>query len=411
MAQWGQTILSICVATFALAVGCTGQAEELDSHGSLPALLGDFNCNSVAFYKTHKTASSTVALVLDRVGGVRNYRFIHNGQRAVFSLGRSKKSKSQPQVDFSTTHVNFPFIATIGYWNTVMNDPSLLTIVRDPVKHFISHFFYFSKEEKNADNLKNYTSRHAFQANEMIARTNSPSLMARRLRDFVQSKLFNSTFFLIAEHLAEGLAALQLHCGWSYRDMAFGHVHCAACWDSKLASRSKQADPSSLEMAAGTYKAIHKKTWADAIVYKAALKKWEDIQRRGGELLQSTGRELSRRNAVLDEHCRSIVQGAEQFREHPGCLWMVLHPKEFYALLGPDNRVRMNATFTPTNEHEGYPNGLIQAWEMMQGFNKMYEGLFPVQGPVQTTARLFEGISMLRGEKLGTVTANKTYIA
>ena len=37
-------------------------------------LLGDFNCDSIGFFKTHKTGSSTLALILDRLGARLNKR-------------------------------------------------------------------------------------------------------------------------------------------------------------------------------------------------------------------------------------------------------------------------------------------------------------------------------------------------
>ena len=144
-------------------------------------------------------------------------------------------------------------------------------ILREPVSRIISHHLYFhSWKEKTNLSLQRYGKLLGhMQISELM--DFGPGPVAPQLDDFLRSSLFNQTTFLLTEYLAEGLAAMRLHCGWSYRDLAFGHAHCAGCWDTKLTTKIiHRPTPQDLNMTEETLEILKQRTRDDKTLYDAA---------------------------------------------------------------------------------------------------------------------------------------------
>ena len=285
-------------------------------------------------------------------------------------------------------------------------------MVREPVSRQISHYFYYGYEswlEDVNEGLLRYRPRQVpSQAQELVQW--STSELSQRTRIWVRSRQFQQTFLVVMERLAESVAALHLHCGWPMRELYFGRVHCKTCWDVEVAKKglgsdeghegygtmmmSPQASVRAEAMMADTSEqtrnvtretreALGRSLEADGVLYEAAVAKLEGVVKRGGERLAAAARELTRRNAIVEEHCRREVVAPEDFAAHPGCLWIALLPKEFYALYQntTDGRVDLTRRYeihVNSAEHNGLHRVMergISAAQMLQAYNQMYSAL------------------------------------
>ena len=362
-------------------------------------------------------------------------------QRRPGNRDRIGPRDSPGPANFSTLHVHDSYRAISTHWNRVLQDPGRLTVscienlwkrcrlhsssspgdgdytaapdpcgwsflpsfttvqvLREPLSRQISHFFYFNAGHLRPEQLLDGReinrllsehdpgTAHSTRTNEFFPETRLQDTQMRlgHVNRLIRSGLFNRTVFLTLENFSEGIAALHLHCGWPLKDLAYGKIHCAECWDTKLAVKSPNAHLVSAaakhKLSNATKAHIAEKLAPDAALYAAAQQSWETIRQRGGEQLAAAARELERRNAVVDDYCLQRVTTAEHVLSYPECLWLSLHPLEFISFAGRDGRLGGGNAFMPSKEHLGFPEGKIPARKIMTDYNAMYERLFPGGG-------------------------------
>ena len=137
----------------------------------------------------------------------------------------------------------------------------------------------------------------ASQTAEILGLPPSPrgdSVHSQQLLQVQAEELLDQALVLLTERLLEGVSALHLHCGWPLRHLAFARVHCADCWDTKLADGPPSATrvvgshvtrpwaPSVANpvVTAETQMEIARRTASDGVIYSAAKGRWEDVMDR-----------------------------------------------------------------------------------------------------------------------------------
>ena len=189
-------------------------------------------------------------------------------------------------------------------------------VVREPVSRFISHFYYYGWSpyatisssrggrphqmvDVNRQMLNYFPSS---QAAELLGIPGTPegAAHAQQLLQLQAEELLDGSLVLLTEQLLEGVAALHLHCGWPLRHLAFARVHCADCWDTKLAASSSaiaaaaqgrlgHAPPpiANPVVTAETQMEISRRTAPDGVVYGAAKARWDIVKQRApGDIKQ-----------------------------------------------------------------------------------------------------------------------------
>ena len=191
-------------------------------------------------------------------------------------------------------------------------------VVREPVSRFISHFYYYGwspyatmstargeRPHQTVDiNQRMLNYYPASQAAELLGLPGTPedAAHAQQLLQLQAEELLDSSLVLLTEQLLEGVAAMHLHCGWPLRHLAFARVHCADCWDTKLAASASAATAESAShgrlgpvpppianpvVTAETQMEISRRTAADGVVYGAAKARWDDVKQRApGDIKQ-----------------------------------------------------------------------------------------------------------------------------
>ena len=112
----------------------------------------------VAFFRTHKTASTTVVGLLARIAARNRMRVFHDSTLNTLTssvISRSLKTKMQDRSkeeeahDMCFWHIDADWIHSHGlnkvmkFYHSIMHRPFKFKIVREPLQHFVSWYYYF----------------------------------------------------------------------------------------------------------------------------------------------------------------------------------------------------------------------------------------------------------------------------
>ena len=109
----------------------------------------------VAFFRTHKTASTTIVGLLARIAARHNLRVFHEGAlntltaRTLSEKLKTKKEARGEGHDMCFWHVDADWIHSHGlskvmkFYHSILHKPFKFTIVREPLQHFVSWYYYF----------------------------------------------------------------------------------------------------------------------------------------------------------------------------------------------------------------------------------------------------------------------------
>lgn len=336
-------------------------------------LLGDFNCDQVAFYRTHKTGSTTLGSIFYRLAVLRRKKFYYQtGTRHQVDV-----NFSAPRADWFISHTPHVLPQFQELYDALASSPGKITILRDPVDRYISHFNFF--ERLNARGAKlGESGGFNRQAYEMGVHESEGVPGLEKLK---KSRLWRDTVFVLLEHLDEGLAALHVHCGWPLKDLAYTATLCASC--GNLIRTDGILIPKPEPVTEEQRVELREKNYLDQMLVDAASEKWEDVRRRGGAALYVATLELKRQQKLIAEYCKSRVKHVTDYASYPGCFWLAMSDLEYERTVSPDGIVYGETSVKPAMEHRGLP--LITVQQMMDDYDRMYEqlmGTFAMPGSV-----------------------------
>jgi hypothetical protein len=178
--------------------------------------------SNVIYYKTHKTASTTLGSIIFRFGAQHGLRFhnVHNHYK-VFS----NNSQAEPQANISLFHhVPEHFDFMMAHYRSIIPNGKFLSILREPVRRYLSSFHYYNQPVNHAfhDFLtwKEYNNRMVLDFGVF----NKTDL------DIFMQQYYSQFFFLITEKLDESLVLLKRTWHWDLEDILYLKLNdgCAA---------------------------------------------------------------------------------------------------------------------------------------------------------------------------------------
>ncbi|GLC35029.1 Galactose-3-O-sulfotransferase 3 [Pleodorina starrii] len=208
-----------------LALSCFSGSCRGSSHSLLP----HFNCKKVAFYKTHKTGSTTLGGVLFRIAVSSNMSVYTTLHSHYVSVGFKENPQLLGRSDMVLRHIRFSdspgfHAATRSFYGRALGtaEYGFLTILRHPVDRYISDFFYYvepdTRRGQRQISLRQYAAA-AEGANRMSAefavRTQAEAV------EFAAGEMQTDGVFLPLELLDYGLALLATHCGWRLSQLLY----------------------------------------------------------------------------------------------------------------------------------------------------------------------------------------------
>ena len=187
--------------------------------------------NSVAFFKTHKTGSSTMASVLYRRASHQHLRVYESGTQSTIGLndfrGIITHNSSQAQFDMAFQHLpgkkfllNITMSDVFVFFRTVVHRPYVFSIIREPYTHALSYSMYF------------YVPRNMSELNNVILTKLPSNPMAVEfgihsdadLDRFLAESAPQFELLCVTEMFDECLVLLRRALQWPMRAITYQHI-------------------------------------------------------------------------------------------------------------------------------------------------------------------------------------------
>jgi hypothetical protein len=182
--------------------------------------------NHVAFLKTHKTGSSTLASVVFRASARNHWRMYGNngtnigGEAVKEHLG---KAYSHRKAHYDTVFVHLggkvpsPHVYLVLY-SRMIDSPHIFTIIREPMSHALSYLCYM-KLSKSVSDIEEHIRKlpHLNVQLTDLAIDNSIEAVNKFLREYFQK----FSFVCLTEYFNECLVMMRRYFNWSFRDLLY----------------------------------------------------------------------------------------------------------------------------------------------------------------------------------------------
>eukprot|EP00049_Salpingoeca_infusionum_P013341 m.248759 g.248759 ORF g.248759 m.248759 type:complete len:398 (-) comp15421_c0_seq2:486-1679(-) len=259
-----------------------------------------------AYYKTHKTASTSTGAVFYRHAR-RNNLPISNlphvvGKKRIHLMAEdSAKPPSSVVLNHLTRQgVDMTpelFVASLKFYESLLGteDFAFVGNIRHPIKHLLSFYGYYVEplEKQTWDQ---------FLANPLFDNLMAREFGVGNVSDIprVMDQVGDRMEFMVVEHIYESLALFALRNSWPLSHLIVFHAlkrtDNSVRWDGKILKKSKPFD----EFSALHQAKMKAKVEVDAALYKVALRQlkersqeYRDLVERGAELVKHAGHALS----------------------------------------------------------------------------------------------------------------------
>ncbi|CAM9178607.1 unnamed protein product [Ectocarpus sp. 12 AP-2014] len=259
-------------------------------------------CN-IAFVKTHKTASTTAATLLYRYGKRHDLNVAHfHDHQSSIELPEAIEDSGKP-VDLMHYHHAWDGFYE-GSWaeakaayKKIMRDPTkvnLVTVMREPVAHYMSYYYYFLQPETGLSIAEYFelsakpgdpryhgvfqrrragkAGWHGFKLlhNPLCAEFGIRT--ATELERFIRDDLQGFAMVLLTEHFEEGLAVFMRMFNWRPIDMSFCRVIETKEGVSRYDGKKLTNVPKTRDLPPEVMAQINRQTQLDQALYKAGVK-------------------------------------------------------------------------------------------------------------------------------------------
>lgn len=224
------------------------QSEDVaDARDYLNALVeesvstDDPQLSNLAFFKTHKTGSTTLSSIFYRYGIRHDLKVAYYPRKHMVALPIEEAfpmilEECDGRVDIMHLHIgtstefHMPWREAAEHFKTIMRDPdhiNFVTLFREPRSHFLSYYYFFLftplghkpveeflLETHGADD-RHWDELHNPSAGELGITTR------QQLEDFVENDLPNFKLVMLTDRFDEGLMVLRNLFGWRLIDMSY----------------------------------------------------------------------------------------------------------------------------------------------------------------------------------------------
>ncbi|CAM9555852.1 unnamed protein product, partial [Laminaria digitata] len=189
--------------------------------------------SNIAFIKTHKTASTTLASILYRYGmrhGSKIAKFDQGGTYIDLDVAAKQVTKQGRRVDIMHYHHAWNGFYS-GTWDEasskytkIMSDQeavNFVTVLREPIAHYLSYYYYFLNPN-NKMSIGEYLLKNPHKKllyNPLAAEFGINDMV--QMNDFVRNQMPKFKMVLLTERFDEGLALLQRMLNWDPIDMTY----------------------------------------------------------------------------------------------------------------------------------------------------------------------------------------------
>ncbi|CAM9372174.1 unnamed protein product [Ascophyllum nodosum] len=249
--------------------------------------------SNVAFVKTHKTGSTTLASVIYRYGlrhGLKVARFDVEGTAVTLEHAAEKTRNRGKRVDVFHYHVVWDGFLRMEWrkarslFEEIMAEPAssinYVTVLRDPVQHWLSYYYFYFQPEMKVD-VKEYFAGGGRQRRplENPLAAEFGIYTKQDLDDFVLNHLPSFTLTMLTEDVDESLVLLGKILGWDPIDLTYASLlktgaNGSVRWDGKAVQKAPKPEDLDEDTLAG----LALVTELDAELYHAARDHYDRIK-------------------------------------------------------------------------------------------------------------------------------------
>eukprot|EP01104_Vermistella_antarctica_P014634 TRINITY_DN463_c1_g2_i1.p1 TRINITY_DN463_c1_g2~~TRINITY_DN463_c1_g2_i1.p1 ORF type:complete len:495 (+),score=84.84 TRINITY_DN463_c1_g2_i1:145-1629(+) len=281
-------------------------SDDLRTQQQLPEV------RRIIYYKTHKTGSSTIGNILYRFGAYRRLRFLMTPDHYLNVKNDKQMIDDGPaQISLHHHHVHGHWRAAMDWYRRYVPGGVFLTIVRDPVKRYISHWNFFSRPVGGSPSLEGFTNSrkntnymcHDFGVNN-----------EEDLKSFIAEGFDEFPIMLILDRMAESLLAMKRLYHWRLTEDILHLKNLDSCrpgqkrWDGKLL----KCPPKKESLDSDLLHKIESANSMDMRIYEEANRRLDAIIASQGPGFQEELREFEATLSALSGFCAAD-------RKHPRC--------------------------------------------------------------------------------------------
>ncbi|CAM9934952.1 unnamed protein product, partial [Ectocarpus sp. 13 AM-2016] len=213
----------------------------------------DSQVANVAFVKTHKTASTTLAAIMYRYAARHELKLSHFGGGSTVSLksAAAETKENRQLVDIMHYHITTQGQYT-GTWDEavkcyrrIMRDPddiNFVTVLREPRSHLLSYYYYYI-QPRNQISIEEFLMHPAGSSKDHKLLYNPLSAefgvrTAEQLDSLISDTLPDFKLILLTERLEEGLLVLARMLHWHMIDLTYCDLN-----ETKAGSRRWDGKP------------------------------------------------------------------------------------------------------------------------------------------------------------------------
>eukprot|EP00903_Cladosiphon_okamuranus_P005816 g5759.t2 len=285
------------------------------------AATGKQACN-IAFAKTHKTASTTMAMILVRYARRHDKKLASFGGNHVseIPLGEAVRQVERSGERVDVMHYHYTVSGSFqGRWAqaTAMYEKimqqneriSYVTVVRSPRAHFLSYYYYYVQPEvqlsvmhffgsKRTDKkFKNQQRRLANPLCSEFGITNGEDL-----EHFIKAELPDFRLVLLTEAFDEGLMIMRRLLGWEMIDMTYSKMMQTKAGSRRWDGKELKDVPHWDDLPDWVQDRVDANTALDRILYDAAEKHYNEMKAVAAIEIESDLKEFEELQEVVNTY-------------------------------------------------------------------------------------------------------------
>lgn len=299
--------------------------------------------NKVAFLKTHKTGSTTLGNILFRYGMKHGLKFYTEGRHLLHCEEPVENSEDNGRADIVLHHVaNFPlnreqfcfnallaknysgatgFSRLMSWYQDTIPGAKLVTIFREPMSNYLSHFYFFYEPYHRSDPMKmepdGYPLLRKYVAERKgadiltqelgLARSSGESVVANELHQFLDHEIEKIDVIILTDLFDLCLVVMRHTLGWDLDELMYLRLYDTKSGTLKnLIGRPLKKAPPIEDLDSETYERIKILTMSDKLIYEKAksilMKRILLLENRGVDVVGESVR-LKNMNNKLEKEC------------------------------------------------------------------------------------------------------------
>eukprot|EP00026_Physarum_polycephalum_P011091 Phypoly_transcript_11287.p1 GENE.Phypoly_transcript_11287~~Phypoly_transcript_11287.p1 ORF type:complete len:321 (+),score=31.24 Phypoly_transcript_11287:251-1213(+) len=223
--------------------------------------------HKIIYYKTHKTASTTIGNIFFRFGAHHGLRFRKAYSHIPDIQYEINSNISGPTADIALYHHRpVQHAKMMQFYRSVVPGGQFVSIVREPVSRYLSHYYYFASPENiSFTAFLNSTKDYNFLAQDfgVFNQTELDDFLATGYKEF---------FFIVLELLDETLVLLKQKMNWTLSDILYLKINdaCAAGYRN-FDKKPLTCFPTKSSLTSAEWQRVRENNELDSQLYNIAL--------------------------------------------------------------------------------------------------------------------------------------------